>query len=145
MSGSGIDGSGPKFMGAGAVGVATTTEFGAEVKDKADGAGCELPRRALSVVCVLSGVGAGEGALGDRSGIGSGPKLMGGAVAVTTTMEFGAGFKDKVDGAGCELPRRALSVVCVLSGVGTGEGALEARLDLDMAGKPPRSPALAWR
>ena len=55
-------------------------------------------------------------------------------------MDFGAEVKDKADCAGCELPRRSLSV---LSGVGTGEDALEARLDL--GGKTPRSPALAWR
>ena len=81
------------------------------------------------------------------SGIdGSGPKFMGaGAVAVATTTEFGAEVKDKAGGADCELPRRALSGVCVLSGVGTGEVALEDRLDLDMAGKPPRSPVLARR
>ena len=60
-------------------------------------------------------------------------------------MDFGAEVKDKVDGAGCELPRRVLSVVCVLSGVGAGEDALEERLDLDMAGKTPRSPVLTWR
>jgi len=70
-------------------------------------------------------------------------RFMGaGAVAVTTTMEFGAEVKDKADGACCELPRRALSVVCVLSGVGAGEDTLEDRLDLDMGGKTPRSPVL---
>jgi len=68
-----------------------------------------------------------------------------GAAAVATTMDFGVEVKDKVDGAGCELPRRALSVVCMLSGVGAGEDALEDRLDLDMGGKTPRSPVLTWR
>jgi len=37
-------------MGSGAAAVAATMVFGAEVMDKADGAGCKLPRRALSVV-----------------------------------------------------------------------------------------------
>ena len=60
-----------------------------------------------------------------------------GAVVVATTMDFGAEVKDEADGACCELPRRALSVVCVLSGVGTGEDALEDRLDV--WGKTPRS------
>jgi len=49
VSGSGIDGSVPKVAGSG------TMDFGAETKNKVDGAGCEPPRRALSVVCVLSG------------------------------------------------------------------------------------------
>jgi len=57
-------------------------------------------------------------------------------------MDFGAEVKDKADCADCELPRRD---VCALSGVGTGEVALEDRLDLDMGGKTARSPVLAWR
>jgi len=65
-----------------------------------------------------------------------------GAVAVASTMDFGAEAKDKAEVAGCELPRRVLSVVCVLSGVGAGEDALEDRPDLDMRGITPRKRVL---
>ena len=65
-----------------------------------------------------------------------------GSEAVATVMDFGAEVKDKADCADCELPRRA---VCAFSDVGTGEDALDDRLDLDMGGKTSRSPVLAWR